>query len=319
MSGYPYKSFHELSVEEIDWQRWQKLVNTVANLFAAPAAFVTQASNKGIEVLVASELPTTHYSPGGAAGMDENVYCHYVVQNNLPLYVKNAEQHPEWHSNPEYIQDNYVSYLGYPILWPDGTPFGTLCVMDTQTSDYADQLVNTLELMSEVLNSDLAHLYTESQLRVESRIDPLTGILNRRGFEEAYEQYRRLSHRLGRKAKLCFIDLDDFKKVNDNLGHEMGDKLLQIFAQALTEVTRSTDLVCRWGGDEFVVLFNSDKEINSKRLIARINEFVHQSYPAHTIGFSSGVVALDLKKDNTLERALIDADKAMYQQKLLLK
>lgn len=95
--------------------------------------------------------------------------------------------------------------------------------------------------------------------------------------------------------------------------------MLQIFAQALTEVTRSTDLVCRWGGDEFVVLFNSDKEINSKRLIARINEFVHQSYPAHTIGFSSGVVALDLKQDNTLERVLIDADKAMYQQKLSLK
>jgi diguanylate cyclase (GGDEF)-like protein len=78
-------------------------------------------------------------------------------------------------------------------------------------------------------------------------------------------------------------------------------------------------LVCRWGGDEFVVLFNSDKEINSKQLIERINEFVHQGYLSHTIGFSSGVVALDLNQDNTLERVLIDADKAMYQQKLSLK
>jgi diguanylate cyclase (GGDEF)-like protein len=99
----------------------------------------------------------------------------------------------------------------------------------------------------------------------------------------------------------------------------MGDKLLQVFAQALTEVTRSTDLVCRWGGDEFVILFNSDKEVNSQQLIARINEFVHQGYPAHTIGFSSGVVTLDLNQDNTLEHVLIDADKAMYQQKLSLK
>ena len=74
MSGYPYKSLHDLAIEDVEWMRWQKLVNTVAALFNSPVAFINQASTKGIEVLVASELPTTHYSPGGSASKEVNVY-----------------------------------------------------------------------------------------------------------------------------------------------------------------------------------------------------------------------------------------------------
>ena len=82
MAGYPYTSLHDLALKDIEWERWQRLVNSIAALFNSPVAFINQASNKGIEVLVASELPTTHYSPGGSASIETNVYCHKVVRSN---------------------------------------------------------------------------------------------------------------------------------------------------------------------------------------------------------------------------------------------
>ena len=112
--------------DEIELLCRKKLINTVANLFQAPAAFITQANEKGIEVIVASELDSTKYKPGGSADMATNVYCHQVVQQNKPLYISNAHSESKWYDYPEYNEDSFVSYHDLPINWPNGNCFGTL-------------------------------------------------------------------------------------------------------------------------------------------------------------------------------------------------
>ncbi|TMP88691.1 diguanylate cyclase [Pseudoalteromonas ruthenica] len=318
MSGYPYKSLHDLAIEDVEWMRWQKLVNTVAALFNSPVAFINQASTKGIEVLVASELPTTHYSPGGSASKEVNVYCHHVVQSNTPMYVKDASTTDQWNDNPEYTKDNYVSYLGYPIQWPDGRSFGTLCVMDTAPTDYKQHLFDVFELMRDVINSDLAHIYKENELKVESRLDPLTGIYNRRGFEEAFDKFTALSCRLNRNAQLLFIDLNNFKSINDTLGHEAGDQVLQRFAHTLKSCTRESDLLCRWGGDEFVVMLNSDDQVAQKEFIQRINDKQNSecdNLGAPEICFSAGGAEIAPSQNVNLRDFIHIADQQMYSCK----
>jgi diguanylate cyclase (GGDEF)-like protein len=318
MAGYPYTSLHDLALKDIEWERWQRLVNSIAALFNSPVAFINQASNKGIEVLVASELPTTHYSPGGSASIETNVYCHKVVRSNSPLYVKDASKTNEWDNNPEVTEDNYVSYLGYPIHWPDGKCFGTLCVMDTSPTNYKQPFLEMLEVLRDVISSDLAHLYRESELKIESRLDPLTEIHNRRGFEEAFIQFQKLGNRLNRAAQLLFIDLNNFKKINDTLGHKAGDEVLKRFANVLRSCIRKTDLLCRWGGDEFVILLNNEDKVAQKEFIERIkekqdNDFKNYGYKE--ICFSVGAVEVVPNINCDLAQLLNKADNIMYSYK----
>ncbi len=85
-------------------------------------------------------------------------------------------------------------------------------------------------------------------------LDPLTGLLNRRGLEERFEQMRNLVERSGESLALYFVDVDDFKLINDAFGHSGGDTMLRQFSERLEQAVRKADLVARVGGDEFVVL-----------------------------------------------------------------
>jgi len=85
-------------------------------------------------------------------------------------------------------------------------------------------------------------------------VDPLTGLLNRRGLEERFEQARAIVERSGESLALYFVDVDDFKRINDDFGHVGGDVMLRQFGQRLRQAVRKGDLVARVGGDEFIVL-----------------------------------------------------------------
>jgi diguanylate cyclase (GGDEF)-like protein len=90
--------------------------------------------------------------------------------------------------------------------------------------------------------------------RAEARRESLTGCFNRRAFYELFDREADRSRRLGQGLSLVFLDLDHFKAINDRFGHEAGDRVLQQLAMRLQGVVRETDLVFRWGGEEFVVL-----------------------------------------------------------------
>jgi len=147
--------------------------------------------------------------------------------------------------------------------------------------------------------------------------DPLTGVLNRRGFE------RDASKRLRDSADdatgaLLFIDLNEFKIINDNHGHEIGDQLLTIAAKRLRKSLRSCDIIGRPGGDEFVALVPdvtpevADKL--AKRLTAALEEPYRIGSAAHNCAASIGL-ALYPKNANTLTGLLREADQAMYRAK----
>jgi diguanylate cyclase (GGDEF)-like protein len=147
--------------------------------------------------------------------------------------------------------------------------------------------------------------------------DPLTGVLNRRGFE------RDAAQRLTQSADdatgaLLFIDLNGFKGINDEFGHEIGDQLLQIAAERLRKSLRSHDIIGRPGGDEFVALVPDVDDEVADRLAKRLTRTLEQPYNigrkqlhcAASIG-----LALYPKNANTLTGLLREADQAMYRAK----
>ncbi|MDW8353339.1 MAG: GGDEF domain-containing protein [Bryobacterales bacterium] len=101
-----------------------------------------------------------------------------------------------------------------------------------------------------------------AQAEVLAVTDPLTGLANRRAAEKRIEE----NIRVGQRFCLVLFDLDDFKSINDHYGHQAGDLVLKFFGQRLAEQFRPEDLVCRWGGDEFLVVFSSTQEDAQARL-----------------------------------------------------
>jgi diguanylate cyclase (GGDEF)-like protein/PAS domain S-box-containing protein len=159
----------------------------------------------------------------------------------------------------------------------------------------------------------------EHVLRI-SRTDALTGLLNRGAFMDALRRFLSRLKREGGNAVLMYVDLDNFKCVNDLRGHQAGDDMLMQIRDILVQQTRPTDAIARLGGDEFAVWLNgADLTIAKTRatqFLDRIKALAHLSgSPDRPIGMSIGIAAWDPHADEGLDGLLARADAAMYQAK----
>jgi diguanylate cyclase (GGDEF)-like protein len=166
----------------------------------------------------------------------------------------------------------------------------------------------------------LAILRRESRLRRMALTDPLTGLYNRRGFVLLAEHQRQLALRNKTASLLFFIDINDFKSINDTLGHKEGDAALQAVAAALRECFRKTDLIGRFGGDEFVV-FAVDAAANAgedleQRLAAIVEQSNQRQGRKFRLVLSVGLLLCDVASSGAdFEELLARADARMYEKK----
>jgi diguanylate cyclase (GGDEF)-like protein len=182
-----------------------------------------------------------------------------------------------------------------------------------------------LRLICEPVGEDFAATFIditdgkakERHMESIARSDPLTGVLNRRGFERDAAQ--RLSNSADdATGALLFIDLNDFKVINDNCGHEVGDQLLTIAAERLRKSLRSCDIIGRPGGDEFVALVPDVTGDVAEKLATRLTHALEEPYLIGSQNLRCAAsIGLALYPDNasTLTGLLREADQAMYRAK----
>ncbi|MBD9367566.1 GGDEF domain-containing protein [Xanthomonas sp. XNM01] len=159
-------------------------------------------------------------------------------------------------------------------------------------------------------------------LTEQSRRDPLTGVYNRLQMEEVLE--RAFADAMAREVPLsiAFVDLDDFKHINDRHGHLVGDQVLRQFAQSLQGMLRASDLIARYGGEEFLIVLVDSDERAATRILERILERTSQmpmasvdGAPLH-ITFSAGIATHDARTPHRDARSLLQAaDDALYGAK----
>lgn len=154
-------------------------------------------------------------------------------------------------------------------------------------------------------------------------IDELTGLYNRRGFVTIAAEQLKLARRLKQSAAVAFVDLDGMKGINDEFGHEAGDRALKITANILRGAFRNADVLARLGGDEFVVLaIGVDAEAVSdlcRRLELGLACYNDQEPAALPLSFSVGIARYDPAApiSVSIEELMAEADQAMYEQKQL--
>ncbi len=159
----------------------------------------------------------------------------------------------------------------------------------------------------------------QEELRDLSLVDPLTGVYNRRGFTTLARQQLRTAQRMGRRMHLFFVDLDDLKKVNDTMGHSQGDQFIREAALVLKATFRESDILGRWGGDEFSVLAMETDEEGAQVALDRLNQNLDDwntdTARSYRISFSTGTATYDPERPSTLENLFTQADKNMYEIK----
>ncbi|MEZ4449086.1 MAG: GGDEF domain-containing protein [Nannocystaceae bacterium] len=167
----------------------------------------------------------------------------------------------------------------------------------------------------------IAHLIAELRRRLGreealSRSDPLTGLANRRAFEERAEVILAIARRQPRPLTLALLDLDNFKVVNDTRGHDAGDEVLRAVARALRDDLRASDVLARLGGDEFAVLLPDTDAASARRLLERVRSAVAEAMRAGGWPVSVSLGALSLGgAPPELPRLLDRADALMYEAK----
>ncbi len=173
----------------------------------------------------------------------------------------------------------------------------------------------SLLLINMIVNDITKNVELQSALERESRLDHLTQLMNRRSYEEALTKEMARSRRYGIPLSLIIMDIDNFKKVNDNYGHDFGDYVLVQIAQILRIHTRSSDLVARWGGEEFIILMPETSQAEAALAAEKLRKNIEQMPLEHdiVITMSFGVAEwLQIKEQQTWFKR---ADRALYRAK----
>lgn len=184
------------------------------------------------------------------------------------------------------------------------------------------------QITPDALSRSIRYAIERNRLRLEllalSLVDELTGLYNRRGFLTLARQQLTTAARLGKRALLVFADLDGMKRINDELGHEAGDRALTDTAAALRETFRKADIVSRLGGDEFVAMTLINDADHPDRIVARLRAKVEEQNASgdklYHLSVSVGAFVVDQGEVETpVEELIKQADERMYEEKRLKK
>ena len=166
--------------------RWQTIVNLLAEFSSAPAALIMRVGKGLIEVFRTSASKGNPYPLGATEHFYHKcgLYCEHVIRTNSRLLVPNALQDPDWKDNPD-VPLNMISYLGFPILLPDSTPFGTICVLDSKPNTYSTKVEGLMLQFRDVIEFQLAQLCQYMELKTELESQRITGLSTKNPQDEA--------------------------------------------------------------------------------------------------------------------------------------
>ncbi len=287
-------------------ERFDRVTRLASRLFDVPIALVSLVDHsrqwfKSRHGLEATETPR------------EISFCGHAILEDEVFVVPDAAADPRFHDNPLVTGDPRIRfYAGCPLRPVGNQRVGTLCLIDRAPRTLTPEEQDTLRDLAGVVERELAALDLAT-------VDSLTGLANRVSFELLGDQAMRIARRNDQPASLAFVDMDGFKRINDELGHQAGDEALVEMATILKEVFRRSDVIARIGGDEFCVLLAEASAAELRAPFGRLETVVRSHNasrpPTHPLAYSLGCRDFDPARHAAFSDWMRDADAAMYEVK----
>ena len=261
----------------------------------------------------------------------EDSFCTHAIMHEPSeiMVVQDALEDERFANNPLVTGEPHIRfYIGVPLTVQNNSAIGTLCAIDHQPRQLSEQqieafkaLARQISLKLELRQTSLLLQEVNANLQNLSLTDDLTELNNRRGFLFHAEQQLKLfnSRRMDKGLWVMMADVDSLKHINDNFGHYEGSEAIVNAGRVLKKTFRNSDVVARFGGDEFAVLIiNALDEVKEKiveQLENNLAAYNADSGKPYELSISYGLASVNLSSRTSIEEAVKQADESMYQHK----
>lgn len=208
------QQYSEIEIDDETLSSWQDIVELLCSLIGIPSALVMRLVDDEIQVFVSSDTEGNPYHVGDSEVFENSgLYCETVINTRRKLLVGDALSDPEWMQNPD-IKLGMISYLGFPIFYPDKKPFGTICVLNNKPDYYSKNAEVLIEKFRDIIESNISILYLNKELGDENKkiIDYITEIKTLRGIIPFCSSCQRV-----RDADDCWVTINDYVVKNSEI------------------------------------------------------------------------------------------------------
>ena len=234
---------------------------------------------------------------------------------NKDLYKKLVKQ-----NKIDVMGTNAINWLGVPLKLTNGKTIGMIGLQSYNDDVYfTEEDKKILHFVSDQIAMAIKRKIDDIQIHKQAHYDQLTGLTNKALFHDRLEHAIQHASRHDEVLSVLFVDLDNFKYVNDSMGHAAGDKLIKIIAARLKDCVRKGDTVSRWGGDEFTILLPSVKRISG--IYKLCNRILHEKFSnivieGQELRITASIgISLFPQDGNNADQLIKNADAAMYKSK----
>lgn len=272
----------------------------------------------------APNLPKDYIKAIDGVGIGPQVgSCGTAMYRREQVIVSDIQQDPLWDDFRELAtRYGFRACWSTPILSHERKAVGTFALYSGEVRVPTVAETQLIDIATRIAGIAIERKHTEDRIRYMAHHDALTGLPNRTLLVDRLEQAMFYAQRYGRQVTVAFIDLDNFKLINDSLGHNVGDELLKVVAERMVNCVRRTDTVVRLGGDEFVIiLFDQPDNTEAvtptlKKIRDAIAQPVHAGGQDLRVTCSMGLAMYPANGTDT-DTLLMNADAAMYRAKEL--
>ena len=244
------------------------------------------------------------------------------TENMLPLISQLSEEHLNKLQNlfTGKESDNFL-IIEHAVNKPDGTIIYCEVRIEVHSRNEAGLPIIITGVNIDTTNLIKAQKKAE-ELSILATVDHMTGLYNRRFFSDTSKNIFLISKRNKSNLSVAMIDIDNFKNINDTYGHSVGDKVIITLSQEMKNLTRNSDIVCRWGGEEFIILFPKTSIEGATHIATTIKDKINnltiniEENKYITVTISIGVAEVNFKHNLlNLESTISNADNALYEAK----
>ncbi len=245
----------------------------------------------------------------------DNKMGEYIERKDLAKRKTGEKLFPEAEFQPLNQFDRMSSFL----LRKENASLGTLSLFFKGDEKLSKHSREDLNLLTRIISSAFQNIKMYEKVQELSNIDPLTTLYNRRYFTEQLERMVQEAGRSQRPLGIIMLDVDFFKRVNDNWGHKAGDDILRFMGKTLKNNTRKVDIVARYGGEEFVIILHNTDTEGSRNVAEKLREAIEKSYimaDGNQLNITSSFGVSSYPKSAQLPEQLVKtADTALYVSK----
>jgi diguanylate cyclase (GGDEF)-like protein len=239
----------------------------------------------------------------------------YVCRERQTVYESDLRRHHGFWTGESYLQRGIQSVVYLPLNVADHC-IGSLTVASREPNAYSNSQVRLLEKVAAQIAAPIENAQLYARMEEKSRVDVLTGLFNRRHFEEQMKEEVARHSRYGDVFSIFMIDLDDFKAYNDIHGHVAGDVLLGQIGRIIKSSVRSVDQAFRYGGDEFFVILPQTSKDDAHIVAERTRERINRETENKAVMVSCSIGLASYPVDGAVADELVEmADNALYHAK----